>query len=264
MRVRLLNLLLLAALLIAMSRLAQLLREPAPALPPMATQAPAPSEGPGAAEEPTAPPAATPESYDLIVARNLFSPTRGVVAPAPIAGAKPAAPPAPPPKLTLYGVVIVDGERTAFLQEGTQDARPKKVREKDRIGGAVVSAIRPDGVTVIFGGTEIAIPLRSPKDVPAAGAPGGTDAAAAARARVPQKIQRRAVPQAPVPGQMPMPGAPGQPAMPADQEPEAGGMPDFPADADMMDEAGAEQELLPEESVDGGEEPQMPVEEMME
>jgi hypothetical protein len=260
-RVRLLNLLLLAALLLASSRLLQLLREPAPALPPSETEAAAPSEMPGGDDAATAPPVEPqPESYDVIVARNPFSPTRGVVQPSPVAGAKPAAPPAPPPKLTLYGVVIVNGDRTAYIQEGAQESRPKKVKEKDHIGGGVVSAIRPDGVTVVFGGTEVSIPLRSPKDVPAAaGAP-----AAAARGKAPQKVQRRAVPTPPAPGQMPMPAAPGQPVMPTGQEPAESGMPAFPADAEPAEEPAGEEDVLPEEFIDGGEEAPMPIEEMME
>ena len=110
-----------------------------------------------------------PEVYDVIVARDLFSPTRGVVPPAPAAAAKPAPKPQPAPKLTLYGVVIIDGEKTAYLQEGTQEARPRKVRENENFAGGVVKAIRPDGVTFLFAGSEINVPLRTPKD--GAGAP---------------------------------------------------------------------------------------------
>jgi hypothetical protein len=127
----------------------------------------------------------------VIAARDLFSAARGVVPPAPPAAAKPAPKPAPQPKLTLTGVVILDGEKTAYLHEGTAEARPRKVREGDAFAGGTVKVIRPDGVTFLFGGSETAIPLRTPKDTGPAPRPGDT-------AGVP--VQPDVVPRRPQPG----------------------------------------------------------------
>lgn len=163
-RTRLLNVLLLSALALAASRLWLFLGEPPPTLPEVAAPAAAPGAGTVAGESPAPAAEIRPESYDLIVARDLFSPNRGLVPPAPAAAVSPPQKPQPPPKLTLYGVVILDGEKSAYLQEGTQEARPRKVREDEHFAGGTVRAIRPDGVTFLFGGTEIVVPLRAPKD----------------------------------------------------------------------------------------------------
>ena len=116
----------------------------------------------------------------MIVARDLFSPARGVVPPAPAVAGKPAPKPLPPPKLTLYGVVILDGEKSAYLQEGTQQGRPVKVRENENFANGVVKTIRPDGLTFLFGGSEINVPLRTPKEGAVAPPPAAQDAAVAA------------------------------------------------------------------------------------
>lgn len=166
MRTRLLNLLLAAVLALAVARLSTALRSPGPGLPPIpevsAPEAP-PSAAPAQEPEGTAA-GAGPEGYEVIVARDLFSAARGVIPPAPPAAGKPAPAPPPQPKLTLSGVVIIDGEKTAFLQEGTQEARPRKVREGESFAGGTVKVIRPDAVTFLFGGKEITVPLRTPKE----------------------------------------------------------------------------------------------------
>lgn len=162
---RLLNLFLLAALGLAATRLVGFLREPPPVLP-AAPAVESAASFPVAETAQPGLPAATPlrpEAYDVIVARDLFSLTRGVVASAAVV-VPPAPKPQPAPKLTLHGVVIVDEEKSAFLQEGTQDVKPKKVRENEPFAGGTVSSIRPDGVTFNFAGAEIAVPLHTPKD----------------------------------------------------------------------------------------------------
>jgi hypothetical protein len=159
------------------------------------------------------------QSYDVIVARDLFSPERGVVPPAPTAAGQPAAKSQPPPKLTLYGVVILDGEKFAYLHEGAQEAKPRKVHEGDRFAGGTVAAIRKDAVTFLFGGSEVAVPLRTPKEgiapVPTAQPqrPGATEGGESQPAptvvprRVPQatRYQPSGTPATPQPS--PTPGA---------------------------------------------------------
>jgi hypothetical protein len=119
-------------------------------------------------------------------------------------------------------VVILDGEKTAYLQEGTPDARPRKVRENEAFAGGVVKAIRPDGLTFLFAGSETNIPLRTPKDGAMTVAPRGQDAASPQpRAQAPAGFRRGpAQPGAPA-GQMAIPGvqAPVFPGMPMGELP---------------------------------------------
>lgn len=241
MRIRLLNTLLLALLVLAGSRLWTFLREPPPALPVTATaELPRAAE---AAEEAAGPEilAARPEAYDVIVARDLFSPTRGVVPPAPVAAVKPAAKPQPVPKVTLSGVVIVDGERSAYLQEGAQDSRPRKVRENENFAGGVVKAIRADGVTFLFAGNEISLPLRKPQDGAGAPLPRGPGPGGAAQ-RPAAPTPRRLAPTGVQQGQLPIPGRParlgGVPvvAPAADTEEEIFGDEEFPEDLSLEED----------------------------
>ena len=205
MRTRLLNLLLLAALLYSASLLWRFVGQPPPALPPIETGGAPP---PAAAAErgvTSATPEVRPEAYEVIVARDLFSPTRGVVPPAPAAAAQPAARPQPPPKLTLYGVVVLDGEKSAYIQEGAQEGRPTKVRENQPFAGGTIVSIRPDGVTFQYAGSEIVLPLRAPKETPPGGV--GESGAAAQQPSAPVAYPRR-VPQAAAGRGAPAGGAP--------------------------------------------------------
>lgn len=236
MRARLLNVLLLAALAVAFSRLWLFLGEPPPSLPPVPAGVAAPEETTAASEQIAAAGETGPAAYDVIVARDLFSPARGVVPPAPIGTPKPAARAQPPPKLTLYGVVIVEGEKAAFIQEGAQEARPRKVRENESFAGGVVKAIRPDGVTFLFAGSEIIVPLRAPKERVGAPSPrdqdaGGSTPRPGAPAASPRRQMPTATPQMPVPGRSrQMPPAPGMPAddSPFENEIEVFGNEEFP------------------------------------
>jgi hypothetical protein len=238
-RTRLLNLLLLAALALAASRLWLFLREPPPALPAPPAVAASPAAGGLRREPPAPPPEPQPESYDLIVARDVFSPARGVVPPAPAAAAKPAEKPQPPPKVTLFGVVILDGQKTAYLQEGSAEGRPRKIREGERFAGGIVSAIRPDGVTFLFGGNEVAVPLRTPKE----GAPGLQPPVPGAGA-----VQRPETP-APVPRRLPQPSVQqGRPAAPVRQVPAAPVVPRFTPPVEPLDNGG--EEYFPEDASD--------------
>lgn len=262
MRTRVLNLLLVAALLFAVARLWRLLEEPPPVLPTIAG-APAP-EPPAQPEQAPAGVEARPEAYDVIVARDLFSPTRGVVPPAPAAVARPAPKPQAPPKLTLYGVVILDGVKTAFLQEGTAESRPRKVREKEAFAGGVVSAIRPDGVTFLFGGSEIVVPLRTPKDGAGPAAPGARVPGATVREAAPMALPRRPTPVNLPPGQIPAPGRPPVPSrrnpaavMPGEPGSEADGHEEFPEGMGPEDVGGEVMDF-------GGEVPEAPDDEMEE
>ena len=245
MRTRLLNLVLLAALALAGSRLWLFLGEPPPVLPAI-TGGPPPPAATAAVEPKEAAVEPRPEEYDAIVARDLFSPTRGVVPPAPVAAAKPAAKPQPAPKLTLYGVVIIDGEKTAYLQEGTQESRPRKVREHESFAGGVVSAIRPDGVTFVFAGTESNVPLRTPKDG-VAPPPRAADAVGAVpRPQAPAAVPRRQLQPGIQQGQLPVPGRPtiAQPRVPVVAPP-------IEPEGDVFEDEEFPEEPLPEDEDPG-------------
>lgn len=255
MRIRLLNLLLLSVLVLAVSRLWLFLGEPPPSLPEISAGAIPPEPEATAGGQNPEVPAVRPEAYDVIVARDLFSPTRGVMPPAPTAAAKPESRPQPPPKLTLSGVVIIDGEKAAYLQEGTQDARPRKVRENENFAGGVVKTIRPDGVTFLFAGSEISVPLRKPQD--GAGAPppraqgvGGVVPRSVAPVN-PVTMPRRMPPTGVQQGQLPVPGRAARPER----------MPVIAPPVETGDEVFGDEEF-PEEYPPGEEEPDMMEEEV--
>ena len=246
MRTRLLNLALLAALVFAISRLWLFLGEPPPSLPTIESPASQPAEA-ATEREPTAAAAeSAPETYEVIVARDLFSPARGVVPPAPAVASKPAPKPLPPPKLTLSGVVILDGEKSAYLQEGTQQGRPVKVRENENFANGVVKTIRPDGITFLFGGSEIIVPLRTPKDGAVTPAPASQDAAGITpRQPAPATFPRRQMPPGIPQGQPP---ASGRPTIPPSRTPVAA--PPAEPGNEVIDE-----EEFPEGALPGGEVP---------
>jgi len=208
-RIRFLNIFLLVVLVFAFSRLWTFLGEPPPALPEIDAGAPPSVADTTGRGKPSGSNALQPEAYDVIVARDLFSPTRGVVPPAPTAAIKPAAKQQPPPKLTLSGVVILDGEKTAYLQEGTQESRPRKVRENEKFAGGVVKTIRPDGVTFLFAGSEINLPLRKPQTGPGTPSPRVQSVGRVVpRAVAPATAPRRLTPTGIQQGRLPVPGQP--------------------------------------------------------
>lgn len=157
-----LNLLLAAAVLAALVKLAGTVTSELPPLPP-------PPKVPARDFRATAPPPPVPagESYDEIAARNLFSPERG--RPEPRSEEPAAAEPPPavqPPRATLFGVLIDDeGRKFAFLVDESQGAseKPKRYGEGDGFGGGRVKAIHPDKVVLEVGGREHTVSLRAPK-----------------------------------------------------------------------------------------------------
>ncbi len=258
MRTRLLNVLLLAALALSVARLWHFLGEPPPALPPIAAGAPAPTAGTTSREQKAAVGEYRPETYDAIVARDLFSPTRGVVAPAPVVTTTPR--PLPAPKLTLYGVVVLDEEKAAYLQEGTQESRPRRVRENENFAGGVVKTINPDGITFLFSGSEIKVPLRAPKSgaeapPPRGQAPGARPPRSAAPVEFPRRQQQAGIRQ----GQLPAPGRPaiGAPGMPMVAPGTPPGFPGMPMVVPPAEPGGEvfQDEEFPEGSAPGGEAP---------
>ena len=167
-------------------------------------------------------------------------------------------------------MVIIDGEKIAYIQEGSQEARPRKVKENESFSGCVVKAIRPDGMTFLFSGSEINVPLRMPKDAAGEPPPAARVSPAPPRApETPTAFPRRQLPTGIQPGQMPT----GFSRVRSGAQPDAcsGTSGDHDAgdadgrtrgaDAGTPDRSGVEvfgDEEFPEGSVPGGEMPEVP------
>jgi hypothetical protein len=164
-------------------------------------------------------------AYNVVAARNLFSPTRteapsgSVVTGAPLV------------KPNLFGVVVRESGSIAYLEDPTTK-RVAGYRVGDRILGGTVQAIRADVVTIDVPGAGGALDVRlhdpgKPRATPAAvtgtpqptvapALPGVIPPAAPAPAQVaqptqPPVVQPGQVPPIVVPGQPPAAVIPGQP-----------------------------------------------------
>src|SRR5262245_4285996 len=128
----------------------------------------------------TAPPEETPAptasdekltTYNVIVAKHLFNPSRSEGGPPPAAPAPP-----PPPKPTLLGVVVDGPTSRAYLE----DAVTKRVlgyKVGDSISGGRLDKITADKVVIVRPDGAVDVLLRDPSKPklpapPAAGAPG--------------------------------------------------------------------------------------------
>ena len=168
--------------------------------------------------------AKTPASaYNVVAARNLFSPTRTEAPSSTAATALPVARP------NLFGVVVRSiGASVAYLEDPTTK-RVAGYRVGDKIQGATVQAIKADGVTIDGPGGPMDVRLHEPnkpRAMPAAATatppsvapalPGVIPPAATAPAPSqaaqppPQPAQQGMVPPA---GQPPGVGVPGQPGV---------------------------------------------------
>ena len=161
-------------------------------------------------------------AYNVVAARNLFSPTRteapsgSVVTGAPLV------------KPNLFGVVVRESGSIAYLEDPTTK-RVAGYRVGDRILGGTVQAIRADVVTIDVPGAGGALDVRlhdpgKPRATPAAvtgtpqptALPGVIPPAAPPPAQVaqptqPPVVQPGQVPPIVVPGQPPAAVIPGQP-----------------------------------------------------
>ena len=103
----LLNAALLIVALVSVAYIVNQLRTPAPPV----SRRPPPAQQPAATASPPAPEPAS--SFNMVAARNLFSPTR-TEAP-PVASLNPQAPQLPRPN--LYGIILRDGAPVAYLED---------------------------------------------------------------------------------------------------------------------------------------------------
>ena len=141
-------------------------------------------------------PSATPEpspragNYDVVVSRNLFSPTRTETAP-PTGGATASASPKP----NLYGVVLRDGAPIAYLEDPATK-RVAAYRTGDTVAGGRVQIIAADHVVLARPEGRVEVRLNDP---------------AKARPQTPP-LQPTPGQIAPLPGGLPQPGTPPLPA----------------------------------------------------
>jgi hypothetical protein len=156
-----LNALFAALALVAVVYIVRELRAPAPTAA-GSGRANAPAAGPNV--RPPAPPSA-PGAYDVVVGRNLFSPSRSE-APTTAVAAGPAAVAARP---ALLGVVLRDGAPLAYLEDPTTK-RVSGYRLGDSIGGGSVQAIGADHVVIARPEGTVDVQLRDPSR-PRAAAP---------------------------------------------------------------------------------------------
>jgi len=202
-RLRILNTSLgLAACLLA-AGLARELLAAHPLPPPSAPRAARPAAATGAAATSTAPPSAA--GYGVIVAKNLFSPSRTEAPAGPVVAAG--------PKPVLHGVVM-DGPKSRAYLEDPLLKRTFGYAVGDTVGGGRVESIAADRVVIGRGEGPLEVLLHDPSkpraaptsagpagpSVPAVPAPGtaaplaapapATPAAPAAAARPPEPARR--------------------------------------------------------------------------
>jgi hypothetical protein len=210
-----LNLVLAAAAALFVVYIARQILAPMP-MPVGSRRTPPPGTAAAATETPRAPAGA----YNVVAARNLFSPAR---AEGPSSGLAMAGGPLVRPN--LYGVVVRDSGSIAYLEDPTTK-RVAGYRVGDRILGGTVQAIKADAVTIDAPGGAMDVRLHDPgkpRATPAAVV--GTPQPAAAPVLpgvippLPPPASVAAPPQVaqpPMPGQPPMiiPGQPPAVAVP--------------------------------------------------
>jgi hypothetical protein len=180
--------------------------------------APMPLPGGGrraAATATAAPPVDTPRppvsAYNVVAARNLFSPTRTEAPSGTVVASGPLF-----VKPNLYGVVVRESGSIAYLEDPTTK-RIAGYRVGDRILGGTVQTIKADGVTIDAPGGAMDVRLHDPGKPRATPAAVATPPPAAAPA-LPGVIP----PVAPPPPQVAQPSAqPGQPQPQPGQPPTA-------------------------------------------
>jgi len=155
---------------------------------------------PSTATDTAKPPAS---AYNVVAARNLFSPTRTEAPSTAVVSAAPLVKP------NLFGVVVRDSGSIAYLEDPTTK-RVAGYRVGDRILGGTVQTIKADGVTIEGPGGPMDVRLRDPgKPRPTAAATPSPSVAPALPGVIPPAPSTPAPPQVAQPPTQP--GQPGQP-----------------------------------------------------
>jgi len=135
-------------------------------------------------------------SYQIIVQKDLFRPSRTEYKPD---IAKATLPPSPPPK--LFGVLIMENNKIAILEEPSSKRR-KNYHSGDTIGDFIVSEIEKDKVILLRGEEKVVVSLREIKTI----------SPPARQGAVPQRpAQRPITPQRPPASPTPAPTLPPMP-----------------------------------------------------
>src|SRR5256886_2728887 len=133
-----------------------------------------------------------PQAYNVIAARNLFSPTRSETSGPAVAGNAPALIAKP----SLHGVVLREGSPIAYLED-PMTKRIAGYRIGDPIAGGTVQTISADAVVIARPDGMVDVRLRDPSK--------------------PRPQPTAAPPQPGAPGQQPVPGAIAPPPVPGQQ-----------------------------------------------
>jgi len=145
------------------------------------------SVAPALAVVPRAPtPAPSPQTPSIIVARNLFSPSRSETTVH--AGTSPATAVRKP---NLHGVLLTDGLRIAYLEDPATK-RVASYRSGDPIGGGTVETISWDRVVILRPEGKMEVLLHDPAR-PRAAAPPAVSAQAPPRGGFPARGQTPAI-----------------------------------------------------------------------
>lgn len=140
-------------------------------------------------------------SYQVIVQKDLFRPSRTEFKPV----AKSTLPPTPPPR--IFGILIMDNNKIAILEDSTSKKK-KNYHVGESIGDLVVSEIEKDKVILLRGDEKVIVNLREVKTINAPSRPGAAKPRPAPKSVTPP-AQRPPVP--PMPGQQPQPAPPTPP-----------------------------------------------------
>lgn len=124
----------------------------------------APAADAGQKQKAESEPAGPPIDFMLIADQNLFNPERKI----PVE--KPQVPPPPKPELVLYGTLITDNTRLAYIEDErsprTTPGRGKRMRVLrigDRVSDFIVKEIRPDMIVLARGSEVMTVDLTDPK-----------------------------------------------------------------------------------------------------
>jgi len=148
-------------------------------------------------------PRASVSAYNVVAARNLFSPTRTEAPSSTVVGGGPML-----VKPNLYGVVVRDSGSIAYLEDPTTK-RIAGYRVGDRILGGTVQTIKADGVTIDAPGGAMDVRLHDPSKPRAMPAAAATTPQPGAAPALPGVIPPVASPPPPQIAQPPL--QPGQP-----------------------------------------------------
>lgn len=131
-------------------------------------------------------------SYQVIVQKDLFRPSRTEFKPV----AKSTLPPTPPPR--IFGILIMDDNKIAILEDSTSKKK-KNYHVGESIGDLVVSEIEKDKVIFQRGEEKVVVNLREIKTISQPSRPGAAKPRPAPPQRPPMPVPPPQQPAPPMP-----------------------------------------------------------------